>query len=249
MIGSRMAKNSRLKEGDAVTIRWRDVNGTFDAAEAHVVHIFKAGVPAIDNGQMWLPLDTLRNMLQMQGEATYLILKPGFTVQNTGTWAFKGYDYLLAEMDEIIRRKSVGGSILYIIMLMLAMLAIFDTQVFSIFRRQREIGTMVALGMTRKQVIGLFTIEGGMHAVLAAGMAAIYGIPLLSLQAVHGMALPEGMDDYGLAASERIFPVYSAGLIAGTVILVLVTTLIVSYWPSRKIAKLKPTDAIRGKLQ
>ena len=48
------------------------------------------------------------------------------------------------------------------------MLAIFDTQILSIFRRQKEIGTYVALGYTRREVVGLFTVEGTMHAVLAA---------------------------------------------------------------------------------
>ena len=57
---------------------------------------------------------------------------------------------------------------LWAILLMLAMLAVFDTQVLSIFRRQKEIGTYIALGMTRKQVVTLFTLEGAMHAVLAA---------------------------------------------------------------------------------
>jgi len=249
MIGTRMAKNNRLREGDYVTVRWRDAHGTFDAAEIKIVRIFKTSVPAVDNSQIWLPLEQLQQMLQMPGEATYFILASGQQPVEAGGWHHQGYDVLLAEMDEIIRRKSIGGTILYTIMLLLAMLAIFDTQVFAIFRRQKEIGTDIALGMTRSQVIGLFTVEGAMHGVLAAIMAALYGIPLLSLQAVHGMAMPEGMDDYGLAGAEKIFPVYTTALIIGTVILVMITTTIVSYLPSLKIAKMKPTDAIRGKLQ
>jgi putative ABC transport system permease protein len=31
--------------------------------------------------------------------------------------------------------------------------------------------------------------------------------------------------------------------------IVLLTTAIVSYWPSRKIAKMNPTEALRGKIQ
>jgi ABC-type antimicrobial peptide transport system permease subunit len=52
-----------------------------------------------------------------------------------------------------------------------------------------------------------------------------------------------------MAIAERIFPVYSAGLIAVTVIIILITTTIVSYLPAKKISKLNPTDAIKGKLQ
>ncbi|MCK7540480.1 MAG: hypothetical protein MZV63_61110 [Marinilabiliales bacterium] len=37
--------------------------------------------------------------------------------------------------------------------------------------------------------------------------------------------------------------------ITGTVLIVMLVTTIVSYWPSRKIAKLNPTDALRGRMQ
>jgi len=51
-----------------------------------------------------------------------------------------------------------------------------------------------------------------------------------------------------VAMSERLYPVYSFGLITGTVFTVLIITIIVSYWPARKIAKLHPTEALRGKI-
>jgi ABC-type lipoprotein release transport system permease subunit len=103
--------------------------------------------------------------------------------------------------------------------------------------------------MTRGQVVRLFTIEGAMHGILAAIVAAIYGIPLLSLQTVHGFKMPDMTDDYGMAAAETIFPVYSFGLVISTVIIVMITATIVSYMPARKISKMKPTDAIKGKIQ
>jgi ABC-type antimicrobial peptide transport system permease subunit len=129
------------------------------------------------------------------------------------------------------------------------MLAIFDTQVLSIFRRQKEIGTYIALGMTRSQVVGLFTIEGSLNSLLAALLAAVYGIPLLALQASRGLSFVGASKDYGLVVADKIFPVYSIGLVATTIILIMITTTIVSYLPSRKIAKMKPTEALRGKLQ
>ena len=82
----------------------------------------------------------------------------------------------------------------------------------------------------------------------AAIVGAIYGIPLLTLFAKKGWALPQAMDSYGFAIGEKLFPTYSAGLIVGTMLLVFVTTTIVSFLPTRKIAKLKPTEALRGRM-
>lgn len=249
-IGKRIAEANHLNVGDYFTIRWRDKNGTFDAAEAKIVHIFKTNVPAIDNGILWIPLETLRTMMQMPDEATLLVTsQEKESLGELDGWIFKDHYYLLTAIREMIEMKSIGGSIFYLILLLLAMLAIFDTQVLSIFRRQKEIGTHIALGMTQKQVVGLFTVEGAMHSVLAAILGAVYGIPLLGLQAVKGWAMPGGTDDYGLTIAETIYPAYSLALVLGTTLLILITTTIVSYLPARRISKMKPTDAIRGKIQ
>ena len=250
MLGSRMAENNKLKIGDFVTVRWRDANGTFDATDAKVTHIFKTNVPMIDNSQMYLPLQRLQRMMQMDGEATMVIANQEITsAQDLPHWLFKDHSILLKDLDELKKMGNVEGVIMWFILLLLAWIAIFDTQVLSIFRRQKEIGTDIALGMTRGQVIRIFTIEGAMHGILAAILAAIYGGPLLYLQAVKGMSMPEGTDDMGIAISDTIYPYYGIGLVVVTALVVLTTTTIVSFLPTRRISKMNPTDAIRGKIQ
>jgi putative ABC transport system permease protein len=251
IIGSTMARDTRLKVGDFITVRWRDVNGTFDATEVKIVDVFRCDVPAVGNGQMWIPLDKLQKMTQMPGEATLLVLDQDYKREGDVEkgWVLRDHEFLLKEMNEMIRMKKVGGSIFYIILMLLAMLAIFDTQVLSIFRRQKEIGTYMAMGMTRGQVVRLFTIEGAMHSILAVTLGAIPGIPFLYWMAKKGYAMPAGSDSMGLPIAERIYPAYSVGLILSVMMLVVIITTIVSYLPSRKISKMNPTEAIKGKLQ
>jgi len=250
IIGKSMAENTQLKEGDYVTVRWRDKNGTFDATEIKIVAIFETNVPTVDVGQVWLPIDKVREMMLLPGEATLLIAgREGWKSADTDEWIFKDQETLLSDIENIIKAKSFVGILIWAILLMMAMLAVFDTQILSIFRRQKEIGTYVALGMTRGQVVKLFTIEGAMHSVLAALVAGVYGVPLLALQAIRGISIPVDSKDFGIAMAAKLYPVYSLALIAGTVITVMLVTTIVSYWPSRKIARLNPTEALRGRIQ
>jgi putative ABC transport system permease protein len=250
IIGANMARTNKLSLGDYVTIRWRDTNGTFDAAEIYITSIFTTNVPNVDIAQIWIPLDSLQSMLLMPGEATILTFRDD-KIQRSDekNWKLVTYKTLVSDIDNMIKTKSVGQSIFYIILLILALLAIFDTQVLSIFRRQKEIGTYIALGYTRKEVVMLFTVEGAMHAVLAAIVGAIYGIPFLIWFANKGISPGESSADYGIAIANTMYPVYSGALIAGTTLLVLLATAVVSYWPSRRIAKMNPTEALRGKLQ
>jgi ABC-type lipoprotein release transport system permease subunit len=249
LIGSRMAKSTGLTVGDTVTLRWRDANGTFDARDVEIVQVMKTIVQSVDQGQIWIPLDRLRGLAGMEEEASLVVVAQGAVARPVASgWVFRDVDYLLSDIKQLVRMKSAGATILYVVLILLAMLAIFDTQVLSIFRRRKEMGTLMALGFTRSRLIRLFTLEGALHGVLAAVMAALYGIPLLTWYARKGWALPEAMDNYGFAIGEKLFPVYSAGLVIGTTLLVLVITTIVSFLPTRKIAKLKPTDALRGRL-
>jgi putative ABC transport system permease protein len=248
LIGTRMAKETGLHKGDDLTVQWRDVHGTFDAREVRIVEVMKTSVQEIDNEQIWIPLDRLQSLTAMPGHATMVVLKSTIQPpQGVSGWEFRSLDYLLQAIHSAVRGKKISSSILYIVLLFLALLAIFDTQVLSIFRRKKEMGTLMALGMTRTKVIELFTLEGALHGVLAALVAAIYGIPFLTYVAKTGWELPGAADTVGFAIGEKLFPTYSVALIGGTTILVLLVTTIVSFLPTRKIADLKPTDALRGR--
>jgi ABC-type lipoprotein release transport system permease subunit len=245
-----MASSNKLKVGDQVVIRWRDIHGTFDAAEICIAGIFKTSVPTVDVAQVWIPLEKLRSMLQLPGEATLLTFSDADKdrIQLKG-WKLMTFKSLVSDIEKMIKAKSTGQSVFYIILLLLAMLAVFDTQILSIFRRQKEIGTYIALGYTRPEVVGLFTLEGAMHAILAAFLAALYGIPFLIWQSQTGITLSVDTSDYGFSIADTMYPVYTAGLVITTIFIVLITTTVVSYLPSRKIARMNPTEALRGKLQ
>jgi ABC-type lipoprotein release transport system permease subunit len=250
IIGSVASRNLKLNVGDYVTIRWRNANGMFDANDVVITDIFSCNVPSVDIGKIYIPLEKLQEMMNLKEEATMLTFREEQRERlEIAGWSYKNTATLTQSIDELIQTKTVGQSIFYAILLLLAMLAIFDTQVLSIFRRQKEIGTYIALGYTRKEVVGLFTVEGAMHSILAAIVSAIYGLPFLIWMAKSGWTMPIEASEFGMAMAQTLYPVYSAGLVISTVLIIVLVTTVVSYWPSRKIAKMNPTEALRGKLQ
>jgi ABC-type lipoprotein release transport system permease subunit len=249
MVGKLTAKKNSLQIGDTLTIRWRDVNGTFDAVDGEIVVVMITNVPTMDTGQLWVPLKRLQDMSGLENEATIVVVDQGLrTHSDLPGWRFKDHDYLLKDINDVIKSKRAGSAVLYAILLFLSMLAIFDTQILSIFRRRKEIGTLMALGMVRSKVIALFTLEGMLHGILGIAIAALYGIPALIITGKIGIPLPSTAEEYGFALPTRLFPVYSAWLVSGTVFIVMLTVTIVSYLPSRKISGLKPTEVLKGKL-
>ena len=249
LIGKGMASESKLEVGDAFTIRWLDADLTYDANEGTVVHIMDTENFKLDMGHIWIPLKKAQSMLAMEGEATYVTYEKGVPlVQGNGDWIPRDINYLVQDMEAIIEADKSGAQIMYLILLALAAMGIFNAQVLSIFRRGKEIGTLMALGMTRSRVVGLFTLEGGLNAVLAAVATLIFFGPVLWYFGKYGIPLPIDYTEMGMLVAKRLIPVYTIGLVISTTILVSIIVLIVSYIPSRRIAKMKPTNALRGKV-
>ena len=247
ILGAYMAKQTKLKLDDIVTLRWRDKNGTFEAVDIKVAGIFKTSVPSVDNGILWVALDKLQEMTLNTNCANLLIKSPKVDTQKVDGWDFKTVDNLTASTRLLVKTKSMGTSIFYIIFLLLAMLAIFDTQMLSIFRRQREIGTLVALGMTQRQVVWHFTLEGTINALLSFVVGALWGAPILWYMVVKGISFNMDASEVGITMADTMYASITAGLVFGTMFFILIVTAIVSYLPARKIAKMNPTEAIRGK--
>ena len=249
IIGNHMANTAKLAAGDKVLMRWRDKNGTFDALEITVAGVFKTNVPAVDMGTIWIGMEDMNRITGFENEATYMVLPEEFENQQIAGWEYHSLESLLEPIDKIIASKKISGYVIYVILLGLALLAIFDTQVLSIFRRQKEIGTYVALGMTRWRVVRMFTIEGAATSILAAGVGAIIGAPLFVYFAKTGISLGMNTQSMGITIAERLIPSYGLGLIVGTIVLVVLASTIVSFWPSKKIANMDPTLALKGKVQ
>jgi ABC-type lipoprotein release transport system permease subunit len=204
----------------------------------------------LDKGNLWIDLGMLQEMTGLPNAATYVILEQDFPVEQVPLtdWQYKSVYDLSADVRAFVAAKSSGSVFMYVFLMAMAMLAIFDTQVLSIWRRKREMGTLLAMGMTRGKLIQLFTLEGSLHGVLAGVAALIWGGPLLYWQANVGFRIPYDEDMIGFLMPEVIIPAYTLGLIVATTLITLVAVTIVSWLPVRKLAQLKPTDALRGKL-
>jgi ABC-type lipoprotein release transport system permease subunit len=244
-----MAEKAQLKEGDTFTIRWLDSEKTYDAMEGTVIHIMNTENFKLDIGTIWIPIKTAQSMLEIEDEATYVTYNKNIEqLKNSGDWLHRDVNYLISDIEAAIEADKPGNQILFMILLSLTAMGIFNAQVLSIFRRGREIGTLMALGMTRSRVVGLFTLEGALNSFLATAMTVIVFGPILWYFGEKGIPLPMNYSEMGLMIAKRLIPVYSVGLILTTTILIAIIVLLVSYLPSRKISKMKPTDALRGKI-
>ena len=245
MLGYRMARKLELETGDKLMLRWRDDHGSFDARDFEVVHIFTTTTLTIDMGQIWLGLRQMREMLDLPGEVTYISYRGEKPVLGS-EWVEKTQEYLLSEFQALFAAKMAGVAFMYMILLFLAMIAVFDTQVLAVFKRRKEVGMMMALGMPRSAIMRIFTLEGFLSGVLAVVLGFIWGFPLLKKFQETGLHMPEMMDSYGVdGILDAMYPQYTLPIVLLTVVLVLVLIVVVSYLPVKGISKMNAVDALK----
>ena len=249
IIGKGMSNAAGLNEGDEVLLRWRDKGGTFDAASISIVKVFSTNVATVDNGQVWIPINKLWEMTGLEGHATFYVANENFKTDSPEGWKFRDQDALLKDFYDLMEMEKISTAFMYLLLLSIALLAIFDTQVLSVFRRQKEIGTYVALGMTRSQVVALFTVEGSMYSLFAMIVGCIVGFPLFWFLTTNGISFPDFYREMGITFPTTLFPVFSIEVIITTILLVVISATIVSFLPARKISRMNPVLALKGKLQ
>lgn len=243
LVGEATAREFNLQQGDMLLLRWRDKYGAFDAREVTIAAIVKSDVATVDRGVLFMSLEHLYDITGLDREATLLVCRQRETVAG---WEFKSVETLMSDINQIIATKRVGSMVMEMLLLVMALLVVFDTQVLSIFRRQKEIGTYIALGMTPRSVVWIFATEGVVYSLFAALLTALYGTPLFVYLYHNGIAL--GMADMGMGITEVLYPYYSFQTIVYSLSVIVVATTIVSYLPARRISRMSPTDALRGKL-
>ena len=140
--------------------------------------------------------------------------------------------------------------IYYVIFIGIIMLAlafgIINTMLMAILERTRELGMLMAIGMNRKRVFAMISLETLFLTAVGAIAGIILGWSLTAIlgqTGIHFGGWGEGFEAIGFAA--RVYPVITVRFFAFIVVMVILTALISSIWPARKALKLNPVEALR----
>jgi putative ABC transport system permease protein len=121
-------------------------------------------------------------------------------------------------------------------------LSISNTMMMGITERTREIGTSMALGVTRRGILALFVSEGVWLGALGGALGLFLGFAFASIISTVGIPMPPppGMA-HGYTGQILITPRLAVEAFA----LAVVTTLVASLFPAWKASRLVIVEALR----
>ncbi|MEF3693927.1 MAG: FtsX-like permease family protein, partial [Candidatus Cloacimonadota bacterium] len=249
LIGTTLAKTMKLEEGDLIAVRLKDASGVFNAMDLYIAQVMRSPVPAVDGGAIWVDLQRLQEAMSAPTAASQIVLSdPSLNDLAGGAWVYKSRKELMKDFNDVLKTELASQSLLFGLFLFLAMLAIFDTQILALFKRRKEIGTLAALGMTERQIIWLFTAEGLLYLFYATLISTVLGLPLFLWFGIKGWILPDNYSEFGMVGfTETIYFKYPVWLVLLLLGVMFFTTALASWLPTLRIARLKPTEALRGK--
>ncbi len=122
-----------------------------------------------------------------------------------------------------------------------AALGIANTLIASVLERQRELGTLRALGFTRAQVRGLVVTEAGLLGFIGSLLGVVGGLAMgyaaqqlinaqlatVGFESPSGLPLPWGVSVFALIAGPAL-------------------SMLVALWPADRAANVNPADAMRA---
>jgi len=128
------------------------------------------------------------------------------------------------------------------ILMVIVVIGIMNTMWIAIRERTREIGTLRAIGMQRRRVLGLFVLEAALLAVCGTAAGALGGWLVASLINAAHIVMPENVRVF-LMSQELSLVVRPSSLVVDILVIAGVTTLAALY-PARRAAGLRPITAI-----
>jgi len=149
---------------------------------------------------------------------------------------------LIGQLAMLIR------GILYVaifIIFAVALVIINNSMVMATLERVREIGTLRAIGAQKRFVMAMFMLETLTLGLVTGGIGAALGAGIITI--INRVGIPATNDIMVFAFSgPRLRPDFTADHIFVAVGIIMVVTLLATYYPARIATRIQPIEAMRG---
>lgn len=261
VMGSELAKILNLKKGDTVTIMARTANKAVNAYDVEIEGLIRTGNPIVDNSYVFMNIEFAKSFADTDKINDIAVKRENLSInkiekemaeinKNSKDKKLTAVSWYKETEDlmELIKFRGKIFSVITFVILLMAAAGITNTMLMAMLERKKEIGIMMANGMSSGKIAALFTVEGAFIGVLGSSIAFIAGFLVVTHFAKVGISIPMASGGFGsdFPINDKLYLYFD--LVHGLIFYVIgiaVATLSALY-PARKAVKLEPVEAIRG---
>jgi len=253
MLGRGLAQNLGVQVGDSVVLLSNTPNGGINAVECSVRGLFTTVSKAYDDSALRVPLPLARQLLRVSGSHRWVLVLED-TRQTTQTtlalrarFADSGLEFVpwydMADFyNKVVALLSKQIDVVQLIIGVIIVLSISNTMMMNVLERTSEIGTCLAIGRSRRQILRQFVYEGLTVGFIGGSLGLALGEALALLISSIGIPMPAPP---GMSQGYTGEILVTAPLAIKALLLAIGTTLLASLYPAWKASRLEIVDALR----
>ena len=256
-VGVGLAKKLHLKVGDNVTLLTTYGQNAVNAIDANVTGIFESGVEAFDALAVNIPMESTKALLNVQDDAAHTVVvmldetwrteDVAATVRQIGAsnnWPIEvlAWDALSPVYHKVVRLFTAILVFLRVVVILVVVFSIMNTVTMSVYERFREIGSIRAIGTTRRGVAWLFVLEGAFIGLLGGVMGALIANgPRLVLNGLHLTLPPPPVLTIGVP----IYILFEPVAVVQAIVVATMLSVVASIVPARRAGRVSIVSALR----
>lgn len=260
LIGKNLADDMGVKIGDSLFLTFRNKDGVIDSVEVYVGGVVFTPDPMVNSSTVFITLDEAKEYLAMNGVSEVTIITKEYKNDKKYIKELKNEleDYNILSWRELTqgieaaaKQDEITTYIFVIFILIIAIVGIINTMLMSVYEKTKEIGTLKAMGMTDREVEGIFVLEGLIIGIAGGIFGLILGgfINWYFVEVGYDMTAILGKQNENIMASLRL-----AGIIRATwdipsffygFFISVFTSALASYYPAKKTLLMQPAECLR----
>ena len=254
VVGRLLAKQMNIGAGDSITILTNTIDGVMNAMDLTVAGIFSAGIDEIDAQVIYMPLTVTQELLDTPNVdiavlkfkklemAEANVDKINADLEKTSpTLMARSWRDLAVLFRQVDKFYGVQNKLIECILLSLMFLGILNTVSMTVVERTGEIGTLRALGESRKEIIGQFLLESTLIAIIGIITGIIGSVAIINI--VDSVKIMTEMPGASTPFQIKIYFLVSSVCYASA--LAVVTTFIATFIPALRASKMDIVEALR----
>lgn len=255
MLGQGLAETLGVKVAENVVLVANTPSGGVNAKELKVVGVFSTVTKAYDDYALRLPLKTAQGLLRTEGVHSWLILlhktektdsvlaRMRAKVPAEGLQFVPWYRTAAADFyNKTVTLFSRQVLVVRIMIGLIIVLSISNTMMTNVRERIAEIGTSMALGVTRRVVLRRFLAEGTVMGFVGGIAGVIIGLALAQVITTIGIPMPPPP---GMASGYIAGILVTPGIVFNAMLLAVATAFLAGLYPAWKASRLNIVDALR----
>jgi putative ABC transport system permease protein len=253
IIGEGLARNLGVNVGDQVVLLANTASKGINAAEMTIRGLFSTVTKSYDDSALRIPISTARQLLRTKGSHVWVVLLNDS--EQTGRVFEKLRSNLKIDELEItpwyeladfynktvaLYSKQIQG--IQLIISLIILLSILNTMTMSVMERIGEIGTSMALGVKRSDIMRLFLNEGLLIGCFGGLIGLSMGLLFAYMISAIGIPMPPPP---GMARGYIGEILVTSDIALEALTLSVSMTLIASIYPAWRASQMQIVDALR----